>query len=116
MVKVIRAVVALVVAVAGCAVHADSGNDLYRRLTMPDQQYALGYLSGVIDSMNYFDAKGYVTNGKFASTTCWPDGATMKQAMDVIKQFLDDTPQSRHLNATNLVHQAMQKAWPCPKE
>jgi hypothetical protein len=46
---------------------------------------------------------------------CIPDQVTMEQVTDVFCSYLRDTPQDRHVPATFLFQNAMQKAWPCPK-
>lgn len=95
---------------------AETGNDLQKMFTTPSLEgYALGYLSGVLDSTNYFSAASLAMHGSGLATYCTPDGVTKRQAFDVVKNYVVENPHIRHLNATNLVQQALTKAWPCQK-
>src|SRR5438552_1325590 len=44
---------------------------------------------------------------------CSPQGSTLGQALDVVVQYLERTPATRHLNFVILAQVALQDAWPC---
>jgi hypothetical protein len=70
-----------------CSVNADttSGNEIMRAYT------CLGYVLAVVD----FLASG--NSGRFKA--CLPANADMNQVMDIVKNFLRDHPEKRHLIA-----------------
>lgn len=44
---------------------------------------------------------------------CLPPGAKLSQAVDVVKRWLADNPQSRHLPGPEVVAIALERAFPC---
>lgn len=44
---------------------------------------------------------------------CFPAKLDAQQTRDVLCQYLDKNPQSRHLRGSTLVWEAFNKAWPC---
>jgi Rap1a immunity proteins len=44
---------------------------------------------------------------------CLPNGAKLSQAVDVVKQWLTENPQSRHLPGPEVVAIALERAFPC---
>jgi hypothetical protein len=44
---------------------------------------------------------------------CYPEGVTVHQVTAVVKKYLEDRPQDRHLGAEWLVAHAVREAFPC---
>lgn len=82
-----------------------TGNQLLDRMnadTSNTRMYALGYVIGVVDSMN-----GYAF--------CLPGAATAGQINDMMRNYLNNTPAERHLPADVVIATALGVAFPCPK-
>ncbi|MGE5146813.1 MAG: Rap1a/Tai family immunity protein [Candidatus Eiseniibacteriota bacterium] len=84
------------------------GNKLYQdctgMLTMLDSSCA-AYISAVADML----ATGPVGRHR----ACLPNGVKLGQAVDVVKQWLNENPQSRHLPGPEVVSTALERAFPC---
>jgi hypothetical protein len=83
-----------------------SGNDLLSKLNsegFADRGFALGYIAGVSDALEDV-------------VVCTPTGATTGQARDLVWQHLRINPQFRHLGASFLIVEALQRAWPCKQK
>jgi hypothetical protein len=101
---------------AGAAILPISGNQLYNYCTATyaktttDQWLAggtcFGYVTAVVDALS----PGNSVNGFKA---CVPVNADMNQIVDVVKNFIHDHPEKRHLVATGLVAEAFATAFPC---
>jgi hypothetical protein len=63
--------------------------------------YCIGYIVGVHDAL--------VSKGNF----CVPDGVTGGQLGDVVKLYLRNHPEGRHLSADELVTAALKEKFPC---
>ena len=61
----------------------------------------VGYVVGVMSMMEYIDV------------LCRPDKSTHSQATLVVQKYLSDHPEKLHLNAADLVIEAIQEAFPC---
>lgn len=82
-----------------------TGNDLLQRMASDSpglRSMALGYVGGVNDSLD-------------GDVFCAPEGATLGQAVDIVRKWLTDNPQHRHMSAAVLVAVILQRAWPCRK-
>ena len=80
-----------------------SGNDLFRHLTDTTyyaQGYALGYILGVSDVFS-------------GDSHCLPQGVNAGQVRDVVKNFLEATPEVRHRPADVIVYAILKNTWPC---
>jgi len=79
-----------------------SGNDLLRLLNgnTSDQIQSLGYIQGVFDV--------YVR-----ATICPPANITAGQLQDMIKNYLTNSPATRHKTAESLINEALKGVWPC---
>jgi hypothetical protein len=90
---------------AGSA-HAEfmTGNDLLDKLTgtTTDQVLGLGYILGVFDA----------SRGTYI---CPPGQITAGQTRDIVKGYLERTPQQRHNTGDLLVVVALGQVWPCKK-
>lgn len=78
------------------------GNILLARMngTTQERMQALGYIQGVHDTLQDF-------------VVCSPANVTAGQVMDMTKNFLDNTPAIRHLNADAIVMRVLATTWPC---
>jgi hypothetical protein len=93
-----------------------SGNQLYNYCTAayaksPSEQWlasgtCFGYVTAVMDALS----SGNPLNGFKA---CVPVNADMNQVVDVVKNFIHDHPEKRHLVAVGLVAEAFAAAFPC---
>ena len=52
---------------------------------------------------------------EIAPAPCTPKGASLGQLARVVKKFLQDHPESLHLDAGGLVYNALNEAFPCPE-
>jgi hypothetical protein len=94
--------------VAESAAVFDTGNSLYEYLTANNataRAHAAGYIAGVAD----VGSMGKVFGWSF----CLPRRTTKDQITDVVKQWLDQHPEKRHVGAVGLVSEALAGAFPC---
>jgi hypothetical protein len=79
-----------------------TGNELLTKLNgdSMDRLHALGYIQGAADAYSgiIFCPPGTVTGG---------------QLMDMIKNYLTNTPAVRHRAADVIIMEALQPVWPC---
>ena len=61
----------------------------------------MGYVLGVHETLPIF---------------CIPAGVTNRQITEVVSKYLKDHPEKLHLNASDLVIDAIQTAWPCDEK
>lgn len=85
--------------------HAEfyNGNDLLSKMQSTEtieRGLALGYVMGV------FDATRSIAH-------CPPDGITAGQVRDMVRQYLEANPGSRHIVADVQVVHVLKQAWPC---
>ena len=66
--------------------------------------YCQGYVYGLADGLKYYGAP-----------TCYPDGITYEQILAVTLKHLKENPAQLHRPSGDLVMEALQEAWPCPK-
>jgi hypothetical protein len=67
----------------------------------PADGMCIGYVVGVMSMMDYIEV------------LCVPDKITHAQATLVVKQHLSDHPEKLHLNAKELVIDALEEGFPC---
>jgi hypothetical protein len=101
-----KKLIAIAALMCGTA-HAEfyTGNDLLAKMQSSNSDeriHALGYVMGV------FDVGAGVVQ-------CAPENVTAGQARDMVRNYLDNTPATRHLNAEAQVRYVLSTAWPCPK-
>jgi hypothetical protein len=77
------------------------GNAFLKEITGNDmvQMYALGYVFGMSELIPCIS--GEITNG---------------QLVDVVKKYLEQNPETRHLHRSTLVFRALSGAFPCKQE
>lgn len=80
---------ALVLSVSGLA-HGFTGNDLYDELRDNDT-FAMGYVTGVTRML--------ITFGEATSCITAPDGVSAEQVVDIVRNYLRDNPDVRHIAA-----------------
>lgn len=68
-----------------------------------EQMQALGYVMGVSDAME-------------SLTLCTPNNVTAGQMHDIVKQYLEVNPGSRHIAADLIVNRALSRYWACEKK
>jgi len=97
-----RAVLAL--ALVGCSAHAEfkSGNTLLAQIKGDNLDYihANGYVIGVYDTLQ-------------GVTHCPPAGITAGQVTDIVKNYLEVNPETRHNSADRLIGIVLKSTWPC---
>ena len=89
---------------ANASVFTD-GNSLHRRMTSGnhgDTMYALGYVVGVVDTVNRF-------------MFCIPGNSTVGQLYDMVQNYLTNVPAERHLAADVIVTRVLSASFPCAK-
>jgi Rap1a immunity proteins len=86
-----------------------TGNMLYTACENQSRAQCVGYVGAVSDALS----NGNAVNGYRA---CQPHaGYTSEQAVDVVRRWLKDHPEERHLGAVGLTAAALSEAFPCPK-
>jgi len=93
-----------------------SGNDLHKQLERPigEAPYLLGYGEGFVAGIA--DALTGIPKYNRIGSFCIPQkGVEYGQVVDVVKKYLEDTPERRHFYAFVLVKEALQKSFPCKK-
>ena len=66
------------------------------------RMYALGYVAGVVDSLNQV-------------VFCLPSTVTVGQVHDMVRNYIRNTPAERHLPGDVLISKAFGVAFPCKK-
>jgi hypothetical protein len=100
-----KKLIALCVALHATVAQASfiSGNDLFKHLNDNNyfsQGYALGYILGVSDVFS-------------GDSHCMPQGVNAGQVRDVVKNFLEVSPEIRHRPADVIVYVILKSTWPC---
>ena len=82
-----------------------SGNDLYAELQKgsPSDIFVVGYVVGISRMAMIFGYQGECIK--------MPNEGTARQSTDVVKAYLRDRPDQRHMDATLLVLLALKKAF-----
>ena len=101
-----KTIIALCVALCATTAQAtyQTGNDLLKHLRDPDQgmqMYPTGYIIGIADAFN-------------GGSHCIPEGVQVRQVRDVVKNFLEQTPEIRHRPGDVIVYVILKNTWPCP--
>ena len=82
-----------------------NGNQLYSdcKTGGSTEQICYGYIMGVAD----------VLAGQGANTVCVPQEVTANQLVDVVKKYMTDHPEFRHLSGPSEVTEALAEAFGC---
>lgn len=98
------AVLCLSIGLSGKAV-SFSGNDLYKELLRgsPADTFVVGYVAGVSRMAMLFGSQGECIK--------IPYEGTVQQSADVVKAYLRDRPDQRHMDAALLILLALKKAF-----
>jgi hypothetical protein len=102
-----RLLIALTAALAfsAQATYFNDGNKLLSDMedsSNTSRMYALGYVAGVVDSLNQV-------------VFCMPSTVTVGQVNDMIRNYLRNTPAERHLPADVIITRAFSAVFPCKK-
>ncbi len=89
--------------------HALSGEEIYRYC---ESSACGGYFIGAFDALRIVGAVGSDQQRR-AVEICPPDAVSDEQIIDVALAYLQNHPQSRHLQAANLTLRAWREQWPC---
>jgi hypothetical protein len=73
--------------------------------------FCMGYIQGVTHTEN-----GISLSITPMTKLCIPDDVTLSQLKDVLIAYLKDRPEERHWAAWSLVHNAINDAFPCPRQ
>jgi hypothetical protein len=80
-----------------------TGNEILQRLKSGDHipyAVALGYIQGIADAYD-------------GGSHCLPAGVTAGQLKDVVKNFLEASPEVRHRPADLIIYAIFKNTWPC---
>lgn len=79
-----------------------TGNQLLTKINGDslDRIHAIGYIQGAVDAYG-------------GATICPPPTVTAGQLMDMIKNYLTNTPAVRHRAADVIIMEALEPVWPC---
>lgn len=105
----------------------EDGNELLANLQSPssaDNLRAYSYIHGILDYeelIKYKEIGEFVFWGNAASKKkkfsmpliCIPEGVKGKQIFDMVRQYLEANPSTRHENALRFVRAPLLEAWPC---
>ena len=76
-----------------------------------DTGFCAGYLAGVMDVEAMW--KGVEDKESKSSHYCKPEEVTNGQVLQIIKKWLNDSPDKLHWRADTIIHQALLAAFPC---
>lgn len=97
----------IIAALCAGAAHAEfkSGNTLLAQIKGDNIDYihANGYVIGVYDTLQ-------------GVTHCAPAGVTAGQVTDMVKRYLEASPETRHNSADRLIGIVLRDVWPCAKK
>jgi|SaaInl7_200m_RNA_FD_contig_21_3164376_length_1493_multi_8_in_0_out_0_2 hypothetical protein len=88
------------------------GNDLWSVCKTPPFDECMAYILGAFDT---YQAAAVVPTANLPSL-CEPKGLTSYHLRDIVIKHLKDNPKERHLGGPLLVLDAINEAYPCPKE
>jgi len=102
-----RLLIALTAALAfsALATYFNDGNKLLADMddgSNTSKMYALGYVAGVVDSLNQV-------------VFCMPSTVTVGQVNDMVRNYIRNTPAERHLPGDVIIAKAFGIAFPCKK-
>jgi hypothetical protein len=92
----------------------DTGNRLFEDCSAENyfnRGYCGGYVTGIVDMLEALSARGVIPK----NTLCIPEGVTKGQLADVVKKYLGEHPERRHLDAGGLVPEALTASFPCKR-
>ena len=87
------------------ATYFNDGNKLLADMddgSNTSKMYALGYVAGVVDSLNQV-------------VFCMPSTVTVGQVHDMVRNYIRNTPAERHLPGDVIIAKAFGIAFPCKK-
>lgn len=84
----------------GNALYADCKKDA----ELWKQAICTGYVTAIADMQDAYT---------ISTKSCVPQGATIRQLIDIVMAYFRDNPQTRHAPAAQQVTLALSKAFPC---
>jgi hypothetical protein len=106
---------AVVAALGSHPAGAKDGYDLFHDCLSSEvfeQGACYGFVEGIADAVAWWSGIDDVKVGSLM--WCQPAGAKLRQAVDVVVEYLRRHPTERHRTASLLVPEALREAWPCP--
>ena len=97
---------------AGLAQGIKNGNHIYsecRSDVQAEEALCIGYIAGVAEVFLAFARDLPESQRPF----CTAPGQTVGQLTDVVLKWLDEHPEKRHLNGSDVIALAMAGAFPC---
>ena len=82
-------------------------------VTIYDSFFCQGYVLGVFQAIAGANKNGIGIDGVNPPLACPGPAVTMRQIMDVIKNYLYAHPESRDKNSSRLILAALREAFPC---
>jgi hypothetical protein len=79
--------------------------------------YCLGFVQGVVDADNIWQTAEKKALGSKANplvSYCVPDDVSWPQLVRVLVKWLEDNPAKLNLPGYDVIHMALDKAYPCP--
>ena len=86
-----------------------TGNELKRMCD--DDALELGCLAYIRGALETYQFVGFASEEFVA--ICYPDGVSTGQITDVVRKYINDTPEDRHLSAYFLAIVAVAEIWRC---
>ena len=113
--KTIRIIALFVAVLFATEALAMDGNELKgladnyvrNKYTNPDDIYNAGKFDGFI---------GGIIEAYTFTSFCQPNGVTRGQQFAIVTKYLNDNPEKLHLPARDLIIEAINQAFPCPKD
>ena len=91
------------------------GNFLFSSCNDPAESFTQGWCVGLISgTAAMIDLENMEQGATHYWKSCRPKGSTNGQLLDVVKKYLTEFPEKRHLNGTMLILIAFGRAFPCP--
>ena len=84
--------------------YCENGADQSRSAHFQEDAYCIGFITGVVDGLRYFD---------FQNRFCLSEGVTQGQAQKVVIKYLKDNPQRLHEGYVPIIYSAIKEAFPC---
>jgi hypothetical protein len=93
-----------------------TGNQLHQMCISQDlvmKASCFSLIAGFSYGVNAAQIQSENLNKNYKPTVCLPDGYQNRQAVDLVKKFLDENPQHRHHQVDPLMMAVMQSVFPC---
>lgn len=98
----------MVLALLSAPAEAVTGNSLFDACERSAEGFCAGYILGVVDRI---EDQALIEPRHI----CFPPGATTRQLIDVVMNYLRKHPEKRHFKASQQVWLALDEVWVCKK-